>query len=134
MNIHSEPPYLATDPKQYYQHLPKDLPEFLKLRQLLLWCFERDTEHLKNDKGFRREESHIQRAVIDTLKNLHHNIETQQISTSWAGRPLQSVVMKPNPRNIEMQASYDIYQQHYERQVFHVRICIALKIILVSTD
>lgn len=99
----------------YCNHIAKDLPEFLRLKQLLLWCLEEELEKLRNDKGFQRENSNIQNAVVELIKNLYQDIKTQKISTNWVERVPEPVKLKPNPRNVEMQASYETHKKQVQR-------------------
>jgi hypothetical protein len=100
---------LSSDPHRYYGHLRGDIPEFLRFRQLLLWCLEDEIGRLKRDKGFQRENDSIQAAVMGLLDDLYQGITTQHLSTNWAERVTEPVNIMPNARNLEMQTKHEAY-------------------------
>jgi len=94
-------PHPHLESKNYYKHIMPDLPDPVRMRQLLAWCGNNlmDSSDPKKDKKQSKADSiayEIQKRILGQLKD-------GKINTSWYTRAPVSNPMeykrKPNPRN-----------------------------------
>ncbi|KAJ1556604.1 hypothetical protein HK096_011618, partial [Nowakowskiella sp. JEL0078] len=86
---HHAPPHSSISPNEYYRHLPADLGDPIRMRQLLMWCGnylrKEKSDKLKElrdleDPG---EEIYELGLVIDIYHHMVKKITDKTINTSW---------------------------------------------------
>ena len=71
-------PHADIASKDYHQHISADLPEPLRMRQLLLWSLEKQIVKLS-----KMENNAAAVKVMKTLEQLSQNLIHRQINVSW---------------------------------------------------
>ncbi|KAJ1663301.1 hypothetical protein IW140_005152 [Coemansia sp. RSA 1813] len=84
-------PHESVDPADFYRHISPELPEPIRLRQLLAWCARR-TDTPSNWPP--ELPDHVQKLLQDSLReavdDIHSAFERGDIATSWYHRPVDS--------------------------------------------
>ncbi|PHH77239.1 hypothetical protein CDD82_3599 [Ophiocordyceps australis] len=96
-------PHRDVDPSEFYKHIEADgLPEPRRMKQLLMWCGERALIE-KPPLGTSNSNAILgARAIQDQLLK---DFSLKSEFSNWFSRddePKPNVVLKPNPRNIEL--------------------------------
>ncbi|KAJ3299860.1 hypothetical protein HK104_006407 [Borealophlyctis nickersoniae] len=81
------PPHMTIDPSDYYRHLDADQSDPMKMRQLLLWCAQRDLEDptaSHNNRPDKDEFAELERAIWEEMVA---GLMNKEINTSWYKRP-----------------------------------------------
>ncbi|KAG4303787.1 hypothetical protein PORY_002812 [Pneumocystis oryctolagi] len=94
-------PHPSISHESFFKHISEDLPDAVRMKQLLIWCAKRALEDQK---------------VIGTCKNAHaislarvieeeilNDLIENRLSASWYNREDDNVLVKPkpHPRNVE---------------------------------
>ncbi|KAJ2557814.1 hypothetical protein EV175_001120 [Coemansia sp. RSA 1933] len=84
-------PHESVDPADFYRHISPELPEPIRLRQLLAWCARRTSTPPEWPKEL---PEHVQKLLQDSLReavdDIHSAFERGDIATSWYHRPVAS--------------------------------------------
>ncbi|KAI9505896.1 Mis12-Mtw1 protein family-domain-containing protein [Coemansia spiralis] len=99
-------PHESVDSCDFYRHISPELPEPIRLRQLLAWCARRTAV----PSTWPELPAHVQTLLQDALKeatdDIHSAFERGEIATSWYHRPIESepnaceqTELLPHPEN-----------------------------------
>ncbi|KAJ2402193.1 hypothetical protein GGI23_000886 [Coemansia sp. RSA 2559] len=84
-------PHESVDAADFYRHISPELPEPIRLRQLLAWCARR-TDALPDWPS--ELPDHVQKLLQDSFReavdDIHSAFERGDIATSWYHRPVDS--------------------------------------------
>ncbi|KYK60396.1 hypothetical protein DCS_01533 [Drechmeria coniospora] len=110
-------PHREVDPTAFYKHIGADLMEPRRMKQLLMWCGERALSE-KPPLGTPNANAILgARAIQDQL--LKDFASRSEFSDWFArddeGAPTPKIILKPNPRNIEMDEKLATLQEKVER-------------------
>ncbi|GJN79009.1 hypothetical protein PLIIFM63780_002520 [Purpureocillium lilacinum] len=96
-------PHREVDPTEFYKHIEADLVEPRRMKQLLMWCGERALS-AKPPLGTKNADAILgARAIQDQiLKDFASRSEFSDWFTRDDVESRAKVVLKPNPRNLEM--------------------------------
>ncbi|KAJ2774754.1 hypothetical protein IWQ56_000438 [Coemansia nantahalensis] len=82
-------PHDSVDAADFYRHISPELPEPIRLRQLLAWCARRTTKEPQWPSGL---PDHVTKMLSDALReaaeDVHSAFEKGEIATSWYHRPV----------------------------------------------
>ncbi|KAJ2181889.1 hypothetical protein GGF45_001245 [Coemansia sp. RSA 551] len=100
-------PHDSVSTQDFYRHISPELPEPVRLRQLLAWCARR-TAHAPEWPTELPE--HVQKLLSDVYKeaadDVHSALERGEIATSWYHRPAEvekteaQVEVRAHPENV----------------------------------
>ncbi|KAJ2551919.1 isoamyl acetate-hydrolyzing esterase [Coemansia sp. RSA 1878] len=100
-------PHDSVSTQDFYRHISPELPEPVRLRQLLAWCARR-TAHAPDWPTELPE--HVQKLLSDVYKeaadDVHSALERGEIATSWYHRPAEvekseaQVEVRAHPENV----------------------------------
>ncbi|KAJ2783568.1 hypothetical protein H4R18_001621 [Coemansia javaensis] len=103
-------PHATVAAADFYRHISPELPEPIRLRQLLAWCARRTSEPPEWPGGL---PEHVKRLLSDAVReaadDVHSAFERGEIATSWYHRPVDQLgaaaasaaaaELKPHPEN-----------------------------------
>jgi len=135
-------PHREVDPTEFYKHIEADLVEPRRMKQLLMWCGERalsakpplgtknadailgGTSEATRCWGSRRCTDHgAARAIQDQiLKDFASRSEFSDWFTRDDVESRAKVVLKPNPRNLEMDEKLASLQEKIDRRVIWINL------------
>ncbi|UNI20714.1 hypothetical protein JDV02_006779 [Purpureocillium takamizusanense] len=109
-------PHREVDPAEFYKHIEADLVEPRRMKQLLMWCGERALS-AKPPLGTPNSDAILgARAIQDQILR---DFASRSEFSDWFSRddaePRAKVVLKPNPRNIEMDEKLASLQEKIDR-------------------
>ncbi|KAJ2850416.1 hypothetical protein IWW36_001905 [Coemansia brasiliensis] len=100
-------PHDAVDASDFYRHISPEMPEPIRLRQLLAWCARKTAQVPEWPKEL---PSHVAQLLSDAAReavdDIHSAFERGEIATSWYHRPVDSEEqlkeddeVQPHPEN-----------------------------------
>ncbi|KAJ2354557.1 hypothetical protein IWW50_003602 [Coemansia erecta] len=97
-------PHDSVDPADFYRHISPELPEPIRLRQLLAWCARRTSSPPEWPADL---PDHVKTLLSDVLReavdDIHSAFERGAIATSWYHRPVESEQLAPQSEPTELQ-------------------------------
>ncbi|GJN87038.1 hypothetical protein PLIIFM63780_010620 [Purpureocillium lilacinum] len=109
-------PHPEVGAAEFYKHIAADLPEPRRLKQLLMWCGERALSakhpHGKANADAIRRAREIQDQI---LKDFASRSEFSDWFSRDDDAPRTKVVLKPNPRNFEMDNRLASLEENIDR-------------------
>ncbi|KAJ3191407.1 hypothetical protein HK101_007806 [Irineochytrium annulatum] len=123
-------PHDTIDPAEFYKHLDADLPEPVRMRQLMIWCADR----VKTKRGSiaakkEPDAGAIEKAVIAIEKELIEGLQKKRINTSWYNSDdahQDGVTYVPNPVNLENASRKAEYEKELARLLDEERTWLSL--------
>ncbi|KAJ6440386.1 pgaD-like domain-containing protein [Purpureocillium lavendulum] len=109
-------PHREVDPAEFYKHIEADLVEPRRMKQLLMWCGERALA-AKPPLGTPNSDAILgARAIQDQILK---DFGSRSEFSDWFSRdddvPKAKVILKPNPRNSEMDEKLASLQEKIDR-------------------
>lgn len=108
-------PHPSISHESFFKHISEDLPEPLRMKQLLVWCAKRALDEQKTN-GSGKDARAISLARMIEEEILSDLIENK-LSASWYHRKENDVLVKlrPHPRNIENQKKIKEFEERLSK-------------------
>ncbi|KAJ2892148.1 hypothetical protein IWW38_003327 [Coemansia aciculifera] len=113
-------PHESVAASDFYRHISPELPEPIRLRQLLAWCARRTSATVSSSSVWAEElPAGVRRVLDDALReavdDLHAAFEKGAIATSWYHRPIdqaesleaEPIVLADHPENLANRVARD---------------------------
>ncbi|KAJ1978716.1 hypothetical protein H4R35_001791 [Dimargaris xerosporica] len=84
------------DPQDFYKHISPELPEPIRMRQLLTWCLRKSSFALPTKKPSAAE---LKQVMKELMGHVYKAMVNQNIATSWYHRPSDVASFAPEEAN-----------------------------------
>ncbi|KTW29414.1 hypothetical protein T552_01365 [Pneumocystis carinii B80] len=96
-------PHPSISHESFFKHISEDLPEPVRMKQLLIWCTKRALDEQK--MGVYGKDSRAASLARIIEEEILNDLIENKLSPSWYNRKEEDILIKPkpHPRNIENQ-------------------------------
>lgn len=122
-------PHPDIESHDYHMHISAELPDPVRMKQLLLWCGKKSMDEMKQAKYIKSSSQPGKKIKVDvkaleiakSIKNeLLKALASNKINTSWYHQTTNSVVEQPiekkeNPRNVANRERIKYYEERLQR-------------------
>ncbi|EMR11575.1 hypothetical protein PNEG_00019 [Pneumocystis murina B123] len=108
-------PHPSISHESFFKHISEDLPEPVRMKQLLIWCAKRALDEQKmSGLGKDSRAASLARTIEEEILS---DLIENKLSPSWYNRKEEDILIKPkpHPRNIENQKKIKEFEEKLSR-------------------